>query len=111
MGGSCQDRPGLTPVCRATTFLIQPNVKSQPLDERLKWLTAPGRRIPGAVTWPGFVGIPAQEADGPPSGRCWERRTIDLRKKRHRRWQRYSVRLHIAVEPGASPKQPLHLPA
>jgi hypothetical protein len=80
MGGSCQDRPGLTPVCRATTFLIQPNVKSQPLDERLKWLTAPGRRIPGAVTWPGFVGSPAHQADGPPSGRCWERRTIDLGK-------------------------------
>jgi hypothetical protein len=72
--------PGLTPVCRATTFLIQPDVKSQPPEERLMWLTARGRRIPRGRHLARLVGSPAPGIRRPPSGRCWERPTIDLGK-------------------------------
>jgi hypothetical protein len=69
------------------------------------------------VDGPGAVGSP-----GPSPGQaCWEpgprgrESTLGAllgapdhrpRKKRHRRWQRYSARLPTAVEPGASPTHP-----
>ena len=109
--------PGLTPVCRATTFLIQPDVKSQPPEERLMWLTARGRRIPWGHHLARLVGSPAHEADGP-LGRCWQRRTIDRgkapptlaalqRQLAHRNcpWRLANATIHICLRdgPGAGP--------
>jgi hypothetical protein len=106
MGGSCQDWAGTH--ARMPRDYIPDPTKRQ--------VTTTGRET--------------QVFNGPgpsdPRGRhlarlCWEpdppgrRPTLGVllgapdhrpRNKRHRRWQRYSARLHIAVEPGASPKQP-----
>ena len=79
MAAPCRTGP-TRPLQRATTFLIQPNVKSQPLDESLKCLTAPGPSGPRSRHLARLAGSPAHEAESPPSGRCWERRTIDLGK-------------------------------
>jgi len=85
-------------------------------DPTKRQVTTTGRE-PQVLNGPGAVGSPEPS----PGQACWQpsprgrESTLGAllgapdhrpRKKRHRRWQRYSARLPTAVEPGASPKQP-----
>jgi hypothetical protein len=106
MGGSCQDRAG-THARMPRDYIPDPTERQVTTTGReTQVFNGPGPSDPRGRHLARLCWEPGPPGRRPTLGALLGAPDHRPRKKRHRRWPRYSARLHSAVEPGALPKQP-----